>query len=518
MTALFPPRPTRRDVSAVADEWGFALHGRDASLFAELIGEGVEALSALEPLLTPAPPDRVRAPANVLGEADNPLGAWAYRCALTEEEDGPLAGFDVAVKDSIAVAGVPMQNGSQATAGFVPTRDAVVVRRVLEAGGRIVGKAQCEDFCQGAQSFTSWPEPVRNPHDPSRSAGGSSSGSAALVGGGVVPMAIGGDSAGSIRVPSAYCGVVGLKPTFGAVPFTGAASLEMSLEHLGPITKTVAQNERLFAVLAGPSASDPRKCAYADRPRPLRPIGRDQAPRRIAIMSEGFGREGSEAAVDDAVRAASFRLGEDGLEVATVDSDLLDAAEGVHLIIYLIGMARLFAQRGTGSGWLGAYPTDQAEALPDWLSRRDALPDTLVLSLLAGRYLDQRSGGDAYARAQNARWTVTAGIDRLLGESDVLLLPTATTTAPPFPDRKAKRAERLLSAASAASNAPAFNLTGHPALSVPCGEVAGLPVGAMLVARHGDEAALFDVARTIEAQNSCAHDSSNERPEPQAVR
>ena len=495
MRALLPAPPTKRQLADVADSWGLDLKGREASLFAEVIDAGLANLAALEPLLGTRPLRSTRHPGASPRAAENPLGAWAHRGDLREREDGPLAGYDIAIKDSIAVAGMPMRNGSRATQGFVPDADAVVVSRILEAGGRIVGKAQCEDFCQGAQSFTSAPEPVRNPHDASRSAGGSSSGSAALVGGGVVPMAIGGDSAGSIRVPSAYCGAVGLKPTFGTVPFTGSSSLEMSLEHLGPITATVDQNELLFSVIAGASRTDPRA-----RTHPLKEAHRNTASAlRVAVLSEGFAREASDPAVAAEVMGVSERLARAGIAMDTSHANILDAAEGMHIVIYLIGMTRLFRQRGTGAGWIGTYPSDQADVLPRWLADRGALPDTLLLSLLAGSYLDQSSGVDLYARAQNARHALTDAVDAALDGADALLMPTATTVAPPIPDRKVGRAERLLASASAASNAPAFNLTGHPAISVPCGTAHGLPVGAMLVARHGDEATLFELARAVEA-------------------
>ena len=179
--------------------------------------------------------------------------------AIHETDDGPLSGRTVAIKDNIMVAGVPMMNGSETLEGFVPTRDATVVTRLLAAGATIVGKAVCEDLCFSGGSHTSRTGPVRNPWDPSRSAGGSSSGSAALVAAGAVDLAVGGDQGGSVRIPSAYCGTVGHKPTHGLVPYTGAFPIELTLDHLGPITRTVADAALMLGVFAGSDGLDPRQ-------------------------------------------------------------------------------------------------------------------------------------------------------------------------------------------------------------------------------------------------------------------
>ena len=157
------------------------------------------------------------------------------------------------------VAGVPMMNGSETLEGFVPTRDATIVTRLLAAGATIAGKAVCEDLCFSGGSHTSRTGPVRNPWDLTRSAGGSSSGSAALVAAGAVDMATGGDQGGSVRIPSAYSGTVGHKPTHGLVPYTGAFPIEFTIDHLGPITRTVADAALMLGVIAGYDGFDARQ-------------------------------------------------------------------------------------------------------------------------------------------------------------------------------------------------------------------------------------------------------------------
>ncbi len=149
---------------------------------------------------------------------ENPLGAWAWRVRIEGAAAGPLAGRTIAIKDNVAVAGVPMHNGTALLDGYVPDEDATVVERVLDAGATILGKAVCESLCFSGGSHTADSGPVRNFYDPARSAGGSSSGSAALVASGVVDLAIGGDQGGSVRIPSCWSGIYGLKPTWGLVP------------------------------------------------------------------------------------------------------------------------------------------------------------------------------------------------------------------------------------------------------------------------------------------------------------
>jgi amidase len=196
---------------------------------------------------------------------------------------GPLDGDRLAVKDNVVVAGVPTALGS-GLPGFLDDRDAEVVARARRAGARVTAKAQCEAFLLGANSFTSRPTPVRNPHDPSRSAGGSSSGSAVLVATGDADLAIGTDSGGSIRIPASHCGVVGFKPTRGRVPFSGIAPHEPFLEHAGPLAATVDRAAALFAVLDGADGLDPRQ-AWSVDDAPSRPTSRG-GRLRVGVLQE----------------------------------------------------------------------------------------------------------------------------------------------------------------------------------------------------------------------------------------
>src|SRR5947207_9660030 len=191
--------------------------------------------------------------------AENPLGAWYYKTSIKGNASGKLAGRRVALKDNVCLAGVPMMVGAGFLEGTVPDIDATIVERILDAGGEIAGKAVCEYYCVSGGSHTSSTGPVQNPRKHGFTTGGSSSGSAALVAAGEVEMAIGGDQAGSIRIPASHCGIVGLKPTYGLVPYTGIGSLETTIDAAGPMTLNVRDNALLLEVIAGPDGLDSRQ-------------------------------------------------------------------------------------------------------------------------------------------------------------------------------------------------------------------------------------------------------------------
>src|SRR5215471_9609028 len=286
--------PSKDELAAIARGYGMHLSDEDLGSFEPMVAGLLSSYDAVEELYAQtAPPPPVNRTWKQPDPAENPLGAWYVRTEIQERPDGPLAGRRVAIKDNIEVAGVPMMNGSRTLEGFVPSRDATVVTRLLAAGATITGKAVCEDLCFSGGSHTSVTGPVRNPWDTSRTTGGSSSGSAALVAAGDADLAMGGDQGGSVRIPSSWCGTVGHKPTHGLVP----------------ITRTVADAALMLSVIAGRDGMDPRQ------PADLRPedyvaaLNQDVRGLRAGVVSEGFGiPDLSEERVDQAVRGAADRL------------------------------------------------------------------------------------------------------------------------------------------------------------------------------------------------------------------
>src|SRR5438309_8468072 len=230
-----PPLP---ELERIAKSYNLDLNREDLTSFRNLMDGVLASYRRLDQFAEPTlavkyPRDAgYRPPAS-----ENRLNAWYWKCSIKGASSGTLAGRRVAIKDNVCVAGIPMMNGSNVLEGFVPDVDATVVTRILDAGGEIAGKAVCEHLCFSGGRHTSATGPVLNPHNPKRSAGGSSSGRAALVVVREVDMALGGDQGGSIRIPSSYCGAVGLKATYGLVPYTGVFPIELTLDHTGPIAR-----------------------------------------------------------------------------------------------------------------------------------------------------------------------------------------------------------------------------------------------------------------------------------------
>ena len=220
------PVPTIDELRAISERWQLQLDGDQLATFRTLIEGALGSYDRVDALYDAARPPSPERSSCLPTAADNELGAWYYRCEIQGSESGLLAGKTFAIKDNTSVAGVPMMNGSLILEGYVPSVDATVVRRILDAGGTILGKAACEDLCFSGASHTNALAPIRNPWDPAKTAGGSSGGSSALVGAGEVDMATAGDQGGSIRIPSSFSGCVGLKPTHGLVPYTGAFPIE----------------------------------------------------------------------------------------------------------------------------------------------------------------------------------------------------------------------------------------------------------------------------------------------------
>jgi amidase len=435
-------------------------------------------------------------------DADNPLGAWYWRTSVKGAPHGPLAGMTVALKDNILLADVPLMNGSSVLEGYIPDHDATVVTRVLQAGGEITGKAVCENLCFSFGSHTAATGPVRNPHDSSRVTGGSSSGCAALVAARQVDFAIGGDQGGSIRVPAAFCGIVGHKPTWGLVPYTGAIPMEYSIDHLGPMARTVRDCARLLEVLAGPDGLDSRQSAALTAQPYVRLLGRGARGLRVAVLKEGFGLPGAEGDVEEVVRASLSRLEKAGMRLTEV-SIPEHLTLNMNALTSLLGVfAAGLLSPLVGAGSRGPYLVK----LHDWLrEHRKELASAAqplnirIAQLFAAEMVNQR-GGHLYARAQNLTIALRAAYDRAFRDADLRVMPTVARRPPRFP--AAGDATGLLDAAGWGEynpvNTSGFDNTGHPAISVPCGAVDRLPVGLMLVGRVGEDATVLRAAHAFE--------------------
>jgi amidase len=493
-------RPTLGQLKSVAESLSFNLSDEDLRFFMEEMQPALDLYDLVEALPDHLPAVKYpRMPGVRPTAEEDPLNAWYVKTEIRGASRGELAGKTVAIKDNIAVAGVQMMNGASTLEGYVPDVDATVVVRLLDAGATISGKAQCEYFCLSGGSHTGAQGPVRNPHDTDHSAAGSSSGCAVLVAKGEVDMAIGGDQGGSIRTPASYCGIVGLKPTWGLVPYTGAMPIELTLDHLGPMTRTVADNALMLEVIAGPDGLDPRQSALVKPQRYTDAIGKGVAGMRIGILKEGFGHAESEADVDEAVRAAALRFRALGAEVEDISVPMHRQGPAIWLIVAFEGATeQLMKGNGHGFNWKGLYITSMVTAHSAWRQRADELPDSVKQTMLIGESMIQAGGGRYYAKAQNLTRRLRAEYDAALARYDILLMPTTPMKAPPLPGPQTSRSLALRRATENMANTFPFDLTSHPAISIPCGFSDGLPLGMMLVGRHFDEMTLYRAAHAFE--------------------
>ena len=490
--------PTLDDLAVIAER--YHLHPTEADLasFQALMAPTLLSYARLDQLPEPTLPVKYpRRPGYRPQPADNPFGAWYWRCEITGATSGLLAGKTVAIKDNVCVAGIPMMNGTSTLEGYVPEVDATIVTRVLEAGGTILGKAVCESLCFSGGSHTSDSGPVRNPHDPSRTTGGSSSGSGALVASGAVDMAIGGDQGGSIRIPGSWCGIYGLKPTYGLVPYTGAFPIELTLDHVGPMARTAADVALFLEAIAGPDGLDPRQRAGLRGEAYSQLLTGDADDLRLGIVQEGFHWEGlSESVVDQTVMSAAHAFERLGAQVHTLSIPWHRDGRHVWTPIAVEGATMLMvAGNSMGTNWKGHYTTSLLDIFArGWQSRADDLSETTKLVILLGQYMQDRYHGRYYAKAQNLARTLTAAYDEALRHCDLLVMPTLPMRATVIPATNASREEYVARALEMIPNTCPFDVTGHPAITVPCGMVDGLPVGMMLIGRHGEDATVLRAA------------------------
>jgi amidase len=491
--------PDHDELQALAAELGQELDNDAADALLSYFAPFREGFQYLETEAGELPPVRYPARNFQFPEPnENPLGAWYVKTELKGATKGPLNGKRVAVKDSIFVADVPMMYGTSVLEGFKPDFDATVITRLLDAGAEITGKAVCEYLCLSGGSVTASNGFVRNPHDPDYSAGGSSSGSAALVASGAVNIALGTDQAGSVRIPSSWCGTVGMKATHGLVPYTGIPGMEASVDHVGPITATVADNALALEVLAGADGLDgrqrePQVNEYA------KALGKSVAGMKIGVLREGFSQPASAAAVDESVRAGAARFTALGADVEEISVPMHLPGAIIWSGVVIESVCHALQMGGVNFNVDSVCSPAMADAMLGWQSRLHDVPVNVLMVLVFGRYME-RYGGQYYARAKNLVPRLRQAYDRALAEYDLLLLPTTITQASRLPASREQMTDDYIvqDLFSTSANACQFNITGHPAISVPCGISGGLPVGMMLVAKHFDEPTLYRAAFAFE--------------------
>ncbi|HZL70708.1 MAG TPA: Asp-tRNA(Asn)/Glu-tRNA(Gln) amidotransferase subunit GatA [Candidatus Limnocylindrales bacterium] len=415
--------------------------------------------------------------------------------ALADKGDAlpPLAGVPIAVKDVFATKGVRTTAGSKILQNFVSPYDATVVARLEEAGAIILGKTNCDEFAMGSSNENSGFHPVHNPRDHSRVPGGSSGGSAAVVAAGTAVASIGSDTGGSIRQPAAFCGVVGLKPTYGRVSRYGLIAFASSLDHVGPFGKSVKDTALMLQYMAG---REPLDSTSADVPVPdyLDQIEKPVRGLKIGIPEEYFG-EGLDPEVRSAVEAGIQELAKAGCEIVPISLSNTKYAIPTY---YVVATAEASSNLARYDGVRYGVRAKDGKTLAEMYRRtRDAgFGAEVKRRIMLGTYVLSAGYYDAYyLKAQRVRRLLASDFDQAFTNVDAIVTPTTPT--PAF--KLGEKMDDPLAMYLADIFTVTANLAGIPGMSIPCGKSnEGLPIGMQILGKHFDEPMVLRVGHAAE--------------------
>ncbi|MDP6124715.1 MAG: Asp-tRNA(Asn)/Glu-tRNA(Gln) amidotransferase subunit GatA [Candidatus Latescibacteria bacterium] len=406
---------------------------------------------------------------------------------------GPLAGIPIAIKDIICTDGKTTTCGSKILDNFVPPYDATVIERLKAADAIIVGKTNLDEFAMGSSTEHSAFKTTKNPHDLERVPGGSSGGSAAAVAAGEAVLALGTDTGGSIRQPASFCGVVGLKPTYGRVSRYGLVAFASSLDQIGPFAGAVKDAALMLGVIAGADKND---STCADELVPNYSHGLDSGPKglRVGVITECFG-EGLDPEIETSVRRVIDRLSDDGAEIHKVS--LPHLSHGIPTY-YLIATSEASANLARYDGVKYGFRAENATELTDMYrkTRSEGFGAEVKRRILLGTYALSSGYYDAYyLKAQKVRTLICRDFDSAFESVDVVIGPTAPT--PAF--RIGEKADDPLAMYLEDIYTVTANLAGVPGISVPCGTTDdGLPIGVQIMGKRFDEPTVLKTARAVE--------------------
>lgn len=492
--------PTAEDIRNLGQNLHFDLTEEEIEDFVTLVSGSLEMYETVREL---GEPDNIHSTERKLdtgtrARENDPYNAWITRCDIQTSETGRLAGWDVGLKDNISLAGTEMTCGSHVVEGYIPDVDGTIVKWMLDEGARITGKNNMDNMALAGNGSSSAFGPTLNPQNPEYLSGGSSGGSATAVAIGEVDLSIGTDQGGSVRVPAAWSGVVGFKPSYGLVPFTGIVSLENSVDHIGTFTQSVEETAEALTVLAGKDPKDPRQPPTVPEEDYREQLTGNVTDMRVAVLEEGFTRPEQEDEVNERVRAGIDVLADEGATVEDVSVPLHDHGADIYTVAMMEGMLASIRGEGLGHNWKGWYNTGWAKAFGKFRRAQGGdFPPTVKLALLTGAYTSEQYYSQYYTQAMNLRNELTEAYDNVLEEFDILALPTAPQTAQKHkPDLN--RIQFISRAWTSLTNVSPFNPAGFPALSVPVEPANDLPVGLQLVGSTYDDASVLNVGHALE--------------------
>src|SRR5436190_2268902 len=405
----------------------------------------------------------------------------------------PLGGVPIGTKDVLSTRGVRTTAGSKILGNYVPSYDCTAVSRLDAAGAVVLGKLNCDEFAMGSSNENSAWHPVRNPRDPTRVPGGSSGGSAAAVAADMAVATLGSDTGGSIRQPASFCGVVGLMPTYGRVSRYGLIAFASSLDHIGPLTKTVRDAATVLGVIAG---RDPMDSTSAEVPVPNY-VGELEKPvsgLKIGVAKEYFG-EGLDGEVRKAVETAIQKLAELGCEIIEVSLPHTKYAIPTY---YIVATAEASSNLARFDGVRYGFRAPEARTLSQmYRCTRDlGFGAEVKRRIMLGTYALSAGYYDAYyLKAQRVRTLLTRDFEDAFRKVDAIVTPTSPTAA----FKLGEKVDDPLAMYLADIYTVTADLAGIPGISVPCGETfENLPIGLQISGRHFDEATILRVAHAYE--------------------
>jgi aspartyl-tRNA(Asn)/glutamyl-tRNA(Gln) amidotransferase subunit A len=406
---------------------------------------------------------------------------------------GPLAGAIVAVKDNMVTRGIRTTAGSRVLSNYVPPYTATAVQRLESAGAIIIGKTNCDEFAMGSSNENSAYGPVRNPWDATRVPGGSSGGSAVAVASGMAIAALGSDTGGSIRQPAGFCGVVGLKPTYGRVSRYGLIAFGSSLDQIGPFARSVADAALVLKVMAG---RDPNDATSSDIEVADYPALLDAGVRGIRVgVPKEYYREGLDREVKSSIEDALQKLEELGAQIVDISLPHTQYAVPVY---YLIATAEASSNLARYDGVRYGFRAEEPATLRDMYNRtRDlGFGAEVKRRIMLGTYALSAGYYDQYyGKAQRVRSLIESDFRKAFESCDIIATPTSPTPAFRLGEKTDNPLEMYLSDIYTIT----ANLAGVPGLSLPCGLTSNrLPISIQLIGRHFEEAALLAAAHALE--------------------
>ena len=408
----------------------------------------------------------------------------------------PLAGVPIAIKDNICVTGMQTSCGSRILGPYHSPYNATVIERLLAAGVTVIGKTNCDEFAMGSSNENSAFGPVKNPWDTSRVPGGSSGGSAAAVAAGIVPVALGSDTGGSVRQPAALCGVVGLKPTYGRVSRYGLVAFGSSLDQVGVLARNASDAASVLHVIAG---RDPHDATTAGVPVPDYSAALDQEMKGMRLgVSQALLGEGLDAEVRNAIENAIEAYKDLGAEIVDID---LPHAKYAIAVYYIIATAEASSNLARFDGVRYGFRAEEAPVLRDMYrkTRDEGFGAEVKRRIMLGTYVLSAGYYDAYyLKAQKVRTLLRQDFAKAFQRCDAILTPTTPTPAFRFGEKVDDPLSMYLNDIYTVT----ANLAGVPGISVPCGLSSdGLPIGLQLLGPYWSEADLLRLAHTYQVAN-----------------